>query len=296
LKRDASMAAAPPYHGTYINLERSAARRQAFEQQLLALKLETLYTRFPATDGASLRVKECPIKPGELGCFHSHAAALRAASGRRTCVHILEDDAVLSEHVRPVLESAIAANLFDRYDILFTDMFVNCHIGLLKFFKDTFRKVRISPSRPLRVEDLQVIDLAQQNFSCLTSYVVAPGAIDRILALYHQELAAGPRSPVDLFIRDCVLSGKLRAACLFPFVTTFDLREVAASTIAGTGTAKPSVMVMAALRYSFFIGRDLGYAQSCLDAATSGAKRPDEHEQLIGQVMDFVLSDDFREF
>jgi GR25 family glycosyltransferase involved in LPS biosynthesis len=290
------MAAASPYHGYYINLERSAARRQAFEQQLLALGLETLYTRFPAIDGASLRGKASPIKPGEIGCFHSHVAALRAASGTKTCVHILEDDAVLSENVRPVLESAIAANLFDRYDILFTDMFVNCHLGLLKFLKDAFRKVPIPLSRPLRVEDLQVIDLAQQNFSCLTSYAVAPRAIDRILALYHQELAAGPRSPVDLFIRDCVLSGKLRAACLFPFVTTFDLKEVAASTIAGAGAAKPSVMVMAALRYSFFVGRDLSYAQSCLDAAMRGCKRPDAHEQLIGQAIDFVLSDDFSEF
>src|SRR5260221_4124893 len=227
LKRDASMAAAGPYQGYYINLERSAGRRRAFEQQLLALGLESLYTRFPATDGASLRAAGTGLKPGELGCFYSHAAALRAASGSAACVHILEDDAILSEHVRPVVESAIAANMFERYDIVFTDMFVNCHLGLLKFLKSSFAKLETPPPRALRFEDLQVIDLAQQNFSCLTSYIVAPRAIDRMLALYSQQIAAGPKSPVDIFVLDCVLAGKLRAACLFPFITTFDLKEVA---------------------------------------------------------------------
>src|SRR6516162_1399565 len=124
---------AGPYRGYYINLERSADRRRVFEQRLLALGLENLYARFPAIDGATLRAGASTIKQGELGCFHSHAAALRAAAGATGCVHILEDDAVLSEHVRPVLESAMAARLFDRYDIIFTDMFVNCHLGLLKY-------------------------------------------------------------------------------------------------------------------------------------------------------------------
>ncbi len=265
---------------------------------MLALGLESLYTRFPATDGASLRAAGTGLKPGELGCFYSHAAALRAASGSAACVHILEDDAILSEHVRPVVESAIAANMFERYDIVFTDMFVNCHLGLLKFLKSSFAKLETPPPRALRFEDLQVIDLAQQSFSCLTSYIVAPRAIDRMLAFYSQEIAAGPKSPVDIFVRDCVLAGKLRAACLFPFITTFDLKEVAASTIAGgnRGGADPSVMVMAALRYSFFVGRDLAYAQSCLDAAMRGLAPLDAHERLIAQAVDFVLSDAFQEF
>src|SRR5256885_96607 len=124
------------------------------------------------------------LRQGELGCFHSHAAALRAADRNAGCLHILEDDAILSEHVRPVLESANAQNLFDRYDILFTDMFVNCHLGLLKFLKAAFDRVEMPPPRPLSVDDLQIIDLAQQNFSCLTSYAVGVKSIDRILALY----------------------------------------------------------------------------------------------------------------
>jgi GR25 family glycosyltransferase involved in LPS biosynthesis len=292
------MAAAGPYHGYYINLERSAGRRRAFEQQLRALRLEKFYTRFPAADGMALRASGAAVKPGELGCFYSHAAALRAAIGTTGCIHILEDDAVLSEHVRPVLESAVAANLFERYDIVFTDMLVSCHLGLLKFLKSTFRQRAIPPEQALRVDDLQLLDLARENFSCLTSYAVAPRSIERILALYSQEMAAGPRAPVDIFIRDCVRAGKLRAACLFPFVTTFDLKEVAASTIAnGSGeAANPSVMVMAVLRYSFFIGRDLDFAQYCLDAALRGRTSPDRHEQLIAQAVDFVLSDDFKEF
>jgi GR25 family glycosyltransferase involved in LPS biosynthesis len=288
---------ASPYHGYYINLERSTARRRALEQRLLTLGLENVYSRFPAIDGSTLSPR-AGLKPGELGAFHSHVGALKAARGSSGCVHIVEDDAVLSEHVRPVLDSAITANLFDRYDILFTDMFVNCHLGLLKHLKLSFRRIESPPERELKVEDLEIIDLAQQNFSCLTSYAVGPRSIDRLLALYHQEIAAGPRTAVDIFVRDCVLSGQLRAACLFPFVTTFDLKEVANSTIANAnrGAADASVMVMAVLRYSFFVGRDLALAQTYLDEATRARAPADRHEQLIAQAVGFVLSDAFSEF
>ena len=44
----------PPYHGLYINLDRSTARRDAMEKQLDRLGLSPFYARFPAIDGASL--------------------------------------------------------------------------------------------------------------------------------------------------------------------------------------------------------------------------------------------------
>ena len=179
--------------------------------------------------------------------FLSHTRALETALTSGTAVHILEDDALLSEHVRPVVEDAVSSGLFDRFDILFTDTFVSCHIGLLKFLKTRFDATAASPNRPLRLNDLQVMDLAGQNFSCLTSYAVGRKSIERVHALCRQELASGPRMPVDLFIRDCVNTGKLRAACVAPFVTSFELDEIAGSTIVeDAASPRPSVMVLAA--------------------------------------------------
>src|SRR6185503_9941555 len=123
---------------------------------------------------------------------------------RNLPVHILEDDAMLSKHVRTVIEDAIAGGLFERFDILFTDTFVNCHLGMLKSMKAAFDGVRAPQTRALRLNELQVLDLANQNFACLTSYVVGVKSIDKILSLYQQEIAGGLRTPVDLFIRDAV--------------------------------------------------------------------------------------------
>ncbi len=287
----------PPYHGLYINLDRSTARRDAMEKQLDRLGLSPIYARFPAIDGASLNSPRSEIGKGETGCFQSHYRALLSARPRGLFVHILEDDAVLSSSVRPVIEQAIAQNVFEQFDVVFTDTFVPPHLGMLKFVKSTFDE--LPASRPLELANLKVVDLANQNFSCLTSYVVSPKAIDRLLALYQQEIALGPRAPVDLFLRAAVNAGQLRAACLFPFVTSFDLDEVAKSTLIDDGekTERPGVTVLAALRYSFFVDRDLARAKRHLDAATESARaKRDEHRAFIGEALDFVLSDEFKEF
>ena len=286
----------PPYHGLYINLDRSTERRAAIERQLDRLGLSQLYARFPAIDGATLNSPRSTIKPGENGCFQSHYRALMSARSRGTFVHMLEDDAVLSPSLRPVIEQAIAQNVFDQFDVLFTDTFVAPHLGLLKFLKSSFDA--LPSSRPLDLSNLRVVDLADQNFACTTSFVVGVKSIDRVLALYQQEIALGPRAPLDLFLRTAANARQLRAACLFPFVTSFNLDEVAGSTLRQDGKApQPSVIVLAALRYSFFVDRDLAAARRYLDSATASARSTrDEHRALIGEALDFIVSDEFKEF
>src|SRR5258705_3586685 len=245
------------------------------DEQLAALGLTDRYSRFAAVDGRTLPPSRSELQPGELGAFFSHMRALESArSSGDAAVHIMEDDALLSEHVRPVIEDAIATGLFQRFDVLFTDVLVPPHLGMLKGLKSTFDRVDVSGRRPLHLSDLTVLDLAGQNFSCLTSYVVGMKSIDRMLALYAAEAKSGPTKPVDLFIRDCVLAGNLRAALLFPFITSLRLEEIAGSTIAGSGLApNPSVMVLAVLRYLFFVNRDLGKAKAFLDAAKKENRR-----------------------
>src|ERR1700680_2181381 len=204
---------ATSYHGVYINLDRSPGRRAAMDAQLAQFGLADRYIRHAAVDGSALAPSRSELRPGELGAFYSHLGVIEAArSSRDAAVHIMEDDVLLSEHVRPVIEDSIAAGLFHRFDILFTDVFAPPHIGMLKGLKSVFDRIEVPPRRPLHLSDLQVIDLAGQNFSCLTSYVVGAKSIDRMLALYAAEGESGPTIPVDLFIRDCVLNGKLRAA------------------------------------------------------------------------------------
>ena len=288
---------ASAYSGVYINLDRSTARRERMEAQLAALNLQTCYARFAAVDGAAVHRPGSAVRPGELGAFLSHMGALETARATRRAVHILEDDALLSPHVAPVIQDAITGGLFEHYDLLFTDALIAPHLGMLKGLKAVFDKAPIAPERRLRLADLQTIDLVHQNFSCMTSYVVGPRAVDRLLALYRAEAQSGPSKPVDLFVRELVQTRRLRAALLFPFVTSFGLEEIAASTIAGQPQVPPSVMVLAVLRYLFFVERDLVLAKTSLDQATQKNRRfGDAHREMIVQALDFILSGGFEEF
>jgi hypothetical protein len=288
-------AQTPVYQGYYINLDRSEERRRRFEDGLARFSLNGRYSRFPAVEGHTLPKGQGPLSPGQLGCFHSHVRVLKEAQSRGLHAHILEDDAILCEHTEPVIGDAIQARLFDHFDIVYTDTLVDCDLALLKGMKEAFDKTNGIASRPLRIADFQIMDLSRRNFACTTSYVAGFRSLDRILALFRQELAVGPRLPIDLFIRDQVHTGKLKAACIFPFVTSLALEDIAGTI--GEKLEKPSVMMFAALRYSFFLGRDLAFARREMDAATRTRRSPaDPHHELIVQAIDYAISPDFEGF
>jgi GR25 family glycosyltransferase involved in LPS biosynthesis len=287
-----------PYRGVFINLDRSVARRERMEAELSRFGLGGRYSRLAAIEGAFLPAPLGTLKPGEAGAFLSHARALEGALGGGSALHVLEDDALLSEHVGPVIAEAVASGLFRGFDLLFTDVLLSTHLGMLKALKAVFDQATLPPARLLRLADLKPIDLGRENFSCLTSYVVGPASIAKLLALYRTELAQTQPRPVDLFVRDCVQSGRLKAALLFPFVTSFRLDEIAPSTVAAASDpTRASVMVLAVLRYLFFVGRDLALARACLDRATKESRRPENaHHDMMAQALEFILSSDFQEF
>jgi hypothetical protein len=151
----------------------------------------------------------------------------------------------------------------------------------------------------LRLSDLKLMDLARVLFGSSQSYVVGAKSIEKVIALYDSEIANGLNAPVDIFLRQQVRKGELRAACIFPFITSGRFEDVVNSTIADQGerVGRPSVLVTAVLRYLFFVGRDLDYAQRVLDAATKGPRKAtDQHHALMMQIIEFVMSQDFEEF
>jgi len=286
------------YCGIYINLDRSGIRRAAMDAQLEKHAVAPLYKRFAAIDGSMLpRRSTCSIGPGEEGAFRSHTAALREVASHGLPVHILEDDALFSSATRPVIEQALAAGLLDRFDILFTDTFVAPDLGMLKVLTHAFDQTAQLRPGQIGLRDVQLIDVSRQNFACLTSYLVSGKGIKRLVALLDAELDSGPRLPIDLFLRQCAHGGRLTAGLLVPFVTSFNLDDVLQSTIAaGAAAAKSSVMVMAVLRHLFFVERNLALAKACLDSAIGAQKPYTEQSGVIMRALDFILSDEFRQF
>lgn len=285
------------FRGIYINLERSVARRLAVEKQLKNFAIAALYTRLPAIDGSSLkRLPHAAITAGEEGAFRSHAQAIWEGVAGGLPLHILEDDALISASTANIIDEAISTGVMDRFDIVFTDTLVAPDLGMLKALLHAFEKTR--QLQKLRLGDLQLFDVSRQNFACLTSWLVSPKALARVSAMLDAELATGPRLPVDLFLRQCANAGKLSAGLLAPFITSFNPDEMLRSTIAaGQAPAIASVTVMGALRYLFFIDRDPEVAKSLLESAWAGSRpRQSDQMQLIVQALEFILSDQFRQF
>lgn len=289
----------PEYRGAFINLDRSTQRRDQMQAQLRKFEFAPAYERFPAIDGSTLAHQpHGRIAAGELGAFYSHTEVLTDAARRSMPVHVLEDDAILSPHTCAVLDEVVAAGLLDRFDLLLTDTFVLPDLGMLKALSAAFDTARSGPAGQMGLNSLQVMDVSGQNFACLTSYIMGPKGFGGVLPLLRIELQKGPSLPIDLFLRQCATSGVIRVGLLAPFVTSIDLAEVHRSTIAAANpAANASVMVLAVLRYLFFVDRDLDIAKDYLDRSVAGADSgKTEEKRMILQVLEFVLSDRFRQF
>jgi len=291
------MTTCPPYTGLYINLDRSVERRKKIEDQLRSFDLASRYERFAAVDARDF-TQASAMRPAEIACFHSHYRAL--AHGRRSGlpVHIMEDDILLSEHLIDAAGALFSLKLFDHYDVICTETFVNTDprdLGLYKLAFDHALK------RGEKFAEFSVIDLSQTNIAGMTSYFVSPRSIDKVIGIYEEEIKKGPRMPVDICLRLAPQENRIRIGCWFPFVTTLRLEDVVASTIPGREGQEnnPRVMMLALLRYSFFINRDLeGYAKGFLDAmiGDESAKARDVHREFLLKLLEFGLSGRCRSF
>ena len=290
------MTDAPPYTGLYINLDRSVDRRRAIEDQLRGFNLSQRYTRFNAIEPRDIAAAG-QVLPGEAACFHSHHQALKTGSKSGNVVHIIEDDVLLSPYLDQAARTLVASNLYD-FDIVFTDTFVHTEVMLLAYYKQAFDHALASGKAQMKYT---VLDLSQRQMACMSSYFVAPRSVAKVLNIYEEELARGPRMPVDFCVRMAAQENRLRVGCWFPFVTSIMLEQVAASTIKGRENQQdnPGVMLPALLRYSFFVDRDLeGYAKRFLDAMIGGTQRrtPDVHRDFIVSLLDFIVSGRYRNF
>lgn len=109
--------------GLYINLDRSAERRAAMEDQLRERRLPWPVRRFPAIDGATLR--GCPpgLRAPQWGCWQSHLTALESSLAGAAHLHVMEDDALLGPSLAglPGLLETLESGSQGRWDLLYLD-------------------------------------------------------------------------------------------------------------------------------------------------------------------------------
>src|SRR5215831_1337292 len=106
-----------PWHGYFINLERSNDRRASIKAGLARAGISDRYQRFQAVDGR-LAASQIPtnLPDGALGCLLSHAAPISLPHPRDRYLHVLEDDATLSRHFVPVMENLLASGALRPFD------------------------------------------------------------------------------------------------------------------------------------------------------------------------------------
>jgi glycosyl transferase, family 25 len=112
-----------------INLDRSPERLAAMASQLEALQMP--FTRVAAVDGRQISADDRvdaqryrrrhgrEVRPGEIGCYLSHLAAMQAfLATDASHALILEDDATLLPALPDVLARAISREVVGTWDVL----------------------------------------------------------------------------------------------------------------------------------------------------------------------------------
>jgi GR25 family glycosyltransferase involved in LPS biosynthesis len=288
----------PDYIGFYINLDRSARRRAAIEGQLAALGVAKEYSRFEAIEGQTVGGPAGKLSSGALGCFASHAGALRRGIAARAHVHVLEDDVLLSPELAPALRNMCAQPVLEEYDILYTDVFVpvNSH-AIMVYERERRHMVRVDPQTGAETyRGVRLVELRGQPWASLSSYVVAARSVERVAELLDNELRAGPSVPVDLFVRELINAGRLRAACTIPFLTSLDLHLDLESTVrSSSGAEQRSRLASSLVRHAFYVRPDWRAVEEMVQQhipQSSVTRR----SVLLARMLDFQIFGDFDYF
>ncbi len=215
-------------------------------------------------------------------------------------IHIVEDDIILSPYAAPAINLIVRNGVIDQYDLIFTETLVPPDLRALRQFKSIYDKAMVA-GMGLNLAHLQIIDLATLRFSGATSYVVNPRSVERILGIYQEHWDKGPVAAFDFVLREEVQAGRLKAACAFPFVTSIDLDGIVRSTAGRLPASHDEVstgLVMALLRYSFYVGRDLEFATVTMNQILERTfgQEVDLHRALIEKAVGFILTDRFNVF
>jgi GR25 family glycosyltransferase involved in LPS biosynthesis len=276
------------WDGFFINLDRSIERRAHMEKQLQAGGLGH-YRRFSASDGNLIRTKSTRT-PGEVGSYLSHLNLLRVAANGGRPIHVLEDDVVVGDLTAAAVSAVISNRVLDEFDIVFLETYIGRDVQHLRRWRVLLEEAHARAWPIERADQLQVLDITGSYLFGTTSYLAQPSGIKRLVSVLDEEWRRGPAVPLDAAIQKAARARRLRIGCLFPFVTSLDLHLNSVSE-AGRAEHTDDVLVQSFLRYSFYVGADIGGvvlpAIRRLMADRFGA--PDSVAELHADVLQYYL-------
>ncbi|MFM9926191.1 hypothetical protein VLK31_24605 [Variovorax sp. H27-G14] len=245
-------------NGCFINLQGSTARRDAMQVQLLALGLPGI-ARLEATDTcglpASAALPDAPISPREHACFVSHTRAIEGAPPGAFFL-VLEDDALLSRALPPLLHQPEALTQLEGFDMVFLECLPDTSAPSLLMLWQSLRKhlPRDAGAPRDAIDGIEILDARGLYNWGAVAYLVTPKGLRTLPALLREALAAGPAQPFDTTLHALLHAGRMRAAVLAPFLATPALDSHAHSTIDDRPRSAENDALGGALRRLFFAG------------------------------------------
>lgn len=215
----------------YINLDSAGERRATLEANFARCKRQGWeLQRFTALDEAIVEKNQVSGKRSwrEKACFLSHRSVIERQPDDGRSFMVVEDDVHFGLSSLEIIEGILAENHDAQWDLLFTDISV----------QQIETMMMLAGNRKKLMEKRMVIpvDLATIFFVGATAYVVN-GASRRKLLTYLTD-GIPVDTEYDIYLYKGIARGALKAAVLFPFVTT--LSEHSANTqiqLANTRTA-----------------------------------------------------------
>ena len=270
-------------HCIAINLDAAADRRAALERNVReCLPSSWRLERFAAIDALQASAHPGRLRDAEKGCYLSHVAVIEQAMAIDDHVLVLEDDVLFGPHSASGIDAAIGSLPVEAWDVIFTDVCIaNVH-AMIELLEIRRRLVAASQAT--------LLELARLPFAGATAYVVNRAAKARVL----DTVRAGARSldqPYDLFLRDRITAGALRAKVIFPFATSLS-EHAGASSIQLGGEFGLTDFVWDAYRRLVFADRDLPALQRAVRAGPDSAL--DAETEIIGRLVGLQLSPGYK--
>ena len=172
-----------------------------------------------------------------------------------------------------------ANTLIPGWELLFTET-------LVPMDAEIFRRASGQLANWRQKGSLGFMDIGQHYLAGITSVFVHRNAIAKVAGLIAGEWRRG--QPLDMYLRDLIRSGRIKAHLTLPFLTTFEPGVSNNSEIRGALDASHRATDI--YRRSFFIESDVTRLREEMMALAAGAKMP-AHAALFVDLMAFAVSD-----
>lgn len=200
-------------HCCYINLDHAVERRATVEASFeKAVQPGWSLERFSALDVAYVdtHAVEGSTSRTEKACFLSHRAVIRAHAASAQHLLVLEDDVSFGVTTFEIVDGFLQQNAEADWDLLFLDICTSRIDDMLSMY---FNRKKFMQQRTVIP-----LDLAKLPFYGTNAYIVKGQAFAKILACLDSAMPIDVE--YDIFLAKHVREGALKAAVLFPFLTT----------------------------------------------------------------------------